>query len=153
MNLKRLWNCYTSIPLPIWVCCLRRLVNHISRQLSFPSHPNMKWSLQIHPNGVNEEVQDYSSLFLNRADIGEEEPNVVAVFKILRKEQIHSRLSQPTQQYNHLSPSFGLPRCVHLDLFKNEKSKETSSLKIIWHLICEVQRTWITNFAKYLIPT
>ena len=116
------------------------------------SHPNMKWRLQIYPNGVTEEVQDYLSLFLNRADIGEEEPNVVAVFKILRKEQIHSRLSQPTQQYNHLSPSFGLLRCVHLDLFKNEKSKESSSLKIICHLICEVQRTWVTNFAKYLIP-
>ena len=44
--------------------------------------------------------------------------------------------------------------CVACDkAFKNEKSKETSSLKIIWHLICEVQRTWITNFAKYLIPT
>ena len=95
MNLKRLWNCYTSIPLPIWVCCLRRLVNHISRQLSFPSHPNMKWSLQIHPNGVNEEVQDYSSLFLNRADIGEEEPNVVAVSRYWEKSRfIHDWANQ-----------------------------------------------------------
>ena len=67
---------------------------------------------------------------------------------LLRGEQIHSGLCHPPEQYNHLSPSFGLPRCTYLDLYKNEKLKETSSLKIICQLICEVHRTWVTNFAK-----
>ena len=68
---------------------------------------------------------------------------------LLRGEQIHSGLFHLPQQYNHLSPSFGLPRCTHLDFYKNEKLKETSNLmQIICHLICEVQRTWVTNFAK-----
>ena len=79
------------------------------------------------------------------------DPPVVAVFKIILQRdgnEILSQLCEPPHQYTFKTAPFGIPNLIKQDQLLGGNS---SSLKIICHLVCEVSRKDLlfTKYAKH----
>ena len=117
------------------------------------SHPNLQWCLQIYPKGDCEETKDRMSVFVARVYQTKKDLPVIArcKFTVFRNgKEIISRWTPPLQfSLSMKNDGWGMPKFLSLDKLESDNNNQQGKEVIVaCHLVCEVQRVWVTSFSK-----
>jgi len=108
---------------------------------------NIQWCLLIYPRGNCAASYGHFSVFLVRLLKSNEDALVAARFKlsiVSNGEEFHSHKAGPYQ----FGPGEELARGWSKALNPQQLCSVKGQVKIVCHLECEVQRSWITQSAK-----
>lgn len=114
------------------------------------SHPDILWNLVIYPRSKDEQSRGYTSLFLERVT-KVNNVDVVARYKqtvLLNGKEVLSEWFDPHHHFIRNSSSIGFPKYLRINHLLRGDNSKVIELKIIGHLIFEVNRQWITSVAR-----
>ena len=117
---------------------------------------NIRWRLNIYPSGHNDANKGYLSLFLEQVSVESDLPVYTVTFKVNLSNNGNPVASNSFahKEFNPQLKTWGWAKFVNLGTLKNtgsyygQTTQQTTVLKFSCHLVCELQRHWITNFTR-----
>lgn len=113
------------------------------------SQPYIQWRLRIYPKG-SKNSKGHLGLFLERVCMTEKDQPVIVKLKftILRNDKPISFIWSVSHSIASLHEGLGWNDLVSQEQLRSDSNKQKTELKVVCHLVCEVQRNWITSYAR-----
>jgi len=114
------------------------------------SQPTIQWRLRIYPKG-SKNSKGHLGLFLERVNMTEKDQPVIVKLKftILRNDKPVSFIWSVSHSIASQHEGLGWNDLVSQEQLRSDTSnKQKIELKVVCHLVCEVQRNWITSYAR-----
>lgn len=113
------------------------------------SQPTIQWRLRIYPKG-SKNSKGHLGLFLERVNMTEKHQPVIVKLKftVLRNDKLVSFIWSVSHSIASLHEGLGWNDLVSQEHLRSDSNKQKIELKIVCHLVCEVQRNWITSHAR-----